>query len=61
GTLLRGGVCTVVGTLFWVAIKWLILTYFNFVGTLSSCWTKIAICILLFIFIAMQRGLTVLW
>ncbi len=30
-------------------------------GTLSSWWTKIAIGILLFIFIALQRGLTVLW
>ncbi len=29
--------------------------------TLSSWWTKIAIGILLFIFIALQRGLTVLW
>ncbi len=29
--------------------------------SLSSWWTKIAIGILLFIFIAFQRGLTVLW
>ena len=35
--------------------------YINFDGTLSSWWTKIAIGILLFIFIALQRGLTVLW
>ena len=39
----------------------LIQTYINFDGTLSSWWTKIAIGILLFIFIALQRGLTVLW
>ncbi len=38
-----------------------IQTYINFDGTLSSWWTKIAIGILLFIFIALQRGLTVLW
>ncbi len=61
GTLLSGGVGTVPGTLFGVAIQGLIQTYINFDGTLSSWWTKIAIGILLFIFIALQRGLTVLW
>jgi len=55
------GVGTVLGTLFGVAIQGLIQTYINFDGTLSSWWTKIAIGILLFIFIALQRGLTVLW
>lgn len=44
-----------------MAIQGLIQTYINFDGTLSSRWTKIAIGILLFIFIALQRGLTVLW
>ncbi|HDF8077841.1 TPA: sugar ABC transporter permease YjfF, partial [Enterobacter hormaechei subsp. xiangfangensis] len=52
---------TVLGTLFGVAIQGLIQTYINFDGTLSSWWTKIAIGILLFIFIALQRSLTVLW
>ncbi|SUG62965.1 ribose ABC transporter permease [Salmonella enterica subsp. arizonae] len=61
GTLLSGGVGTVLGTLFGVAIQGLIQTYINFDGTLSSWWTKIAIGVLLFIFIALQRGLTVLW
>ena len=61
GTLLSGGVGTVLGTLFGVAIQGLIQTYINFDGTLSSWWTKIAIGILLFVFIALQRGLTVLW
>ena len=61
GTLLSGGVGTVLGTLFGVGIQGLIQTYINFDGTLSSWWTKIAIGILLFIFIALQRGLTVLW
>ncbi|MFK9859546.1 galactofuranose ABC transporter, permease protein YjfF, partial [Klebsiella pneumoniae] len=56
GTLLSGGVGTVLGTLFGVAIQGLIQTYINFDGTLSSWWTKIAIGILLFIFIALQRG-----
>ena len=61
GTLLSGGVGTVLGTLFGVAIQGLIQAFINFDGTLSSWWTKIAIGILLFIFIALQRGLTVLW
>lgn len=60
GTLLSGGVGTVLGTLFGVAIQGLIQTYINFDGTLSSG-GRIAIGILLFIFIALQRGLTVLW
>ncbi len=61
GTLLSGGVGTVLGTLFGVAIQGLIQTYIKLRRTLSSWWTKIAIGILLFIFIALQRGLTVLW
>jgi len=62
GTLLSGGVGTVLGTLFGVAIQGLIQTYINFDGTLSSWWTKIAIGILLVYFLlALQRGLTVLW
>lgn len=61
GTLLTGGVGTVLGTLFGVAIQGLIQTYINFDGSLSSWWTKIAIGILLFVFIALQRGLTMLW
>ncbi|MDP1092538.1 sugar ABC transporter permease YjfF, partial [Klebsiella pneumoniae] len=60
-TLVSGGVGTVVVSLFGVAIQWLIQTYINFDGTLSSWLTKIAIGILLFLFIALQRGLTVLW
>lgn len=61
GTLLSGGVGTVLGTLFGVLIQGLIQTWINFDGTLSSWWTKIAIGILLFVFIALQRLLTVLW
>ena len=61
GTLLSGGVGTVLGTLFGVAIQGLIQTYINFDGTLSSWWTKIAIGILLFAFIGLQRLLTVMW
>lgn len=61
GTLLSGGVGTVLGTLFGVLIQGLIQTWINFDGTLSSWWTKIAIGILLFVFIALQRLLTVMW
>lgn len=61
GTLLSGGVGTVLGTLFGVLIQGLIQTWINFDGTLSSWWTKIAIGILLFAFIALQRMLTVMW
>jgi len=61
GTLLSGGVGTVLGTLFGVLIQGLIQTWINFDGTLSSWWTKIAIGVLLFAFIALQRLLTVMW
>ncbi|MGP2448165.1 galactofuranose ABC transporter, permease protein YjfF [Pantoea stewartii subsp. indologenes] len=61
GTLLSGGVGTLLGTLFGVLIQGLIQTWINFDGTLSSWWTKIAIGILLFAFIALQRLLTVMW
>ncbi|TKI03919.1 galactofuranose ABC transporter, permease protein YjfF [Martelella alba] len=61
GTLLTGGVGTVLGTLFGVMIQGLIQTYINFDGTLSSWWTKIVIGILLFVFIGLQRLLTSVW
>lgn len=61
GTLLSGGVGTVLGTLFGVLIQGLIQTWINFDGTLSSWWTRIAIGILLFAFIALQRLLTAIW
>ncbi|WP_261640640.1 galactofuranose ABC transporter, permease protein YjfF [Erwinia mallotivora] len=61
GTLLSGGVGTVLGTLFGVLIQGLIQTWINFDGTLSSWWTRIAVGVLLFAFIALQRLLSVLW
>ncbi|WP_114194967.1 galactofuranose ABC transporter, permease protein YjfF [Edaphovirga cremea] len=61
GTLLSGGVGTVLGSLFGVMIQGLIQTYITFDGTLSSWWTKIVIGILLFIFIGMQKGMNVFW
>jgi ribose/xylose/arabinose/galactoside ABC-type transport system permease subunit len=58
GTLLTGGVGGVSGTLFGVLIYGIIQTYISFDGTLSAWWTKIAIGILLFAFILLQRFLT---
>lgn len=61
GTLLTGGVGTVLGTFFGVLIQGLIQTYITFDGTLSSWWTKIVIGILLFVFIVLQKGLSAFW
>ncbi|MGI2033215.1 galactofuranose ABC transporter, permease protein YjfF [Rhizobium panacihumi] len=57
GTLLSGGVGFVAGTFVGIAIQGLIQTYITFDGTLSSWWTKILIGILLFSFVAMQKGI----
>ncbi len=61
GTLLTGGVGTVLGTLFGVLIQGLIQTYITFDGTLSSWWTKIVIGFLLFAFIGLQKALSTFW
>ncbi|MGV8926798.1 MAG: galactofuranose ABC transporter, permease protein YjfF [Ewingella sp.] len=61
GTLLSGGIGTVLGSLFGVLIQGLIQTYITFDGTLSSWWTKIVMGILLFIFIALQKGMGSYW
>jgi galactofuranose transport system permease protein len=57
GTLLTGGAGFVAGTLVGILIQGLIQTYITFDGTLSSWWTKIAIGVLLFMFILMQKGI----
>ncbi|MEB2844502.1 galactofuranose ABC transporter, permease protein YjfF [Endobacterium cereale] len=57
GTLLSGGVGFVAGTFIGIAIQGLIQTYITFDGTLSSWWTKILIGIVLFSFVAMQKGI----
>jgi simple sugar transport system permease protein len=57
GTLLTGGTGLIAGTLVGILIQGLIQTYIVFDGTLSSWWTKIVIGILLFVFIALQRGI----
>lgn len=58
GTLLTGGVGSVVGSLFGVLIKATIETIINFEGSLSSWWTKIAIAALLCFFIILQSVLS---
>jgi simple sugar transport system permease protein len=55
GTLLRGGVGYVLGTLFGVLILGTIQTLITFEGTLSSWWTRIAVGTLLFAFCILQR------
>lgn len=58
GTLLTGGVGYVAGTFIGIMIQGVIQTYINFDGTLNSWWAKIAVGLLLFFFIALQRFLT---
>ncbi len=60
GTLLTGGQGLMVGTFLGVMIQALIGTYITFDGTLSSWWAKIATGGLLFVFIALQQGLSAL-
>ncbi len=55
GTLLTGGVGTVVGTFMGVLIQGLIQVMIIFQGTLSSWWTKVVIAALLCIFIMLQQ------
>ncbi|RYH01671.1 sugar ABC transporter permease YjfF [Salipiger sp. IMCC34102] len=60
GTLLTGGAGFVFGTLIGVLTMGLIQTYIVFDGTLSSWWTKIAIGLLLLLFIMLQKGILLL-
>ncbi len=55
GTLLSGGVGYIAGTLLGVMIFGIIQTGIMFQGTLSSWWTKIAIGLLLLVFILLQK------
>src|SRR5439155_11388765 len=55
GTLLTGGVGYVVGSLLGVLVIAIIQAAITFEGTLSAGWTRIAIGLLLFAFIALQR------
>jgi len=55
GVLLSGGVGYMIGTLFGVMLKSIIPALITFEGTLSSWWAKIAIGILLLIFVGLQQ------
>jgi galactofuranose transport system permease protein len=55
GTLLSGGVGYVAGTMIGVLILGIIQTALTFEGTLSSWWTRIAIGLLLLLFILLQK------
>jgi simple sugar transport system permease protein len=55
GTLLSGGVGSVFGTLIGVLIFGIIQTGISFQGTLSSWWTRVAIGVLLLLFILLQK------
>jgi simple sugar transport system permease protein len=56
GTLLTGGVGSVLGTLIGVLILGLIQTFISFQGTLNTYWTKIFIGMMLFAFILLQKA-----
>ncbi len=58
GTLLRGGVGFISGTLVGVLILGIIQTLINFKGDLNTWWTKIAIGGLLLVFIMLQQALS---
>jgi ribose/xylose/arabinose/galactoside ABC-type transport system permease subunit len=55
GTLLSGGSGSLAGTFFGVLIFGIIVTGINFQGTLSSHWTRIAVGVLLLVFILLQK------
>ncbi|MBK7405377.1 MAG: sugar ABC transporter permease YjfF [Phycisphaerales bacterium] len=56
GTLLTGGVGSVLGTLLGVLILGLIQTLIAFQGDLSSWWTRIAVGALVLLFLGLHRG-----
>ncbi len=58
GTLLTGGSGYVIGTLFGVMVLAITQALIQFIGTLSSWWTKIVIGVLMLIFIGVQAWLT---
>lgn len=60
GTMLTGGVGTVIGTFFGVLIKATIETLIRCQGTLSSWWSKIVLSIILCFFIVLQSVFVIL-
>ncbi|RMH13303.1 MAG: sugar ABC transporter permease YjfF [Planctomycetota bacterium] len=60
GTLLTGGIGSVIGTLLGVLILGLIQTLITFQGDLSSWWTRIVAGVLVLLFLVLQRALDAL-
>jgi simple sugar transport system permease protein len=58
GTLLTGGVGFIPGTLMGVLILGLIQTLITFQGNLNTWWTKIAVGVLLLLFIVLQKAIS---
>ncbi|MBL8759898.1 MAG: sugar ABC transporter permease YjfF [Phycisphaerae bacterium] len=58
GTLLRGGIGSVLGTALGVLLLGLIQTIITFQGDLSSWWTRIAVGLLVLAFVALQGQLS---
>jgi simple sugar transport system permease protein len=59
GTLLRGGVGSVMGSALGVLLFGIIQTLITFEGTLSSWWTRIVVGALVLAFLMLQRGVLV--
>ncbi|WP_407428286.1 ABC transporter permease subunit [Treponema sp.] len=59
GTMLTGGVGTVIGTFFGVLIKATIEALISFNGTLSSWWSRIVLSLILCFFIVLQSIFTI--
>ncbi len=57
GTLLTGGMGSVLGTMFGVLVYGTIQVLIVFQGTLNSWWTRITIGFLVFVFVLLQRAL----
>ena len=58
GTLLTGGRGYVIGSFLGVLVLGTIQTFISFDGTLNSWWTRIAIGVLLLVFVVVQRFMT---
>ena len=58
GTLLSGGLGFLAGTMIGVLIFGLIQTLINFQGSLSAWWTRIAVGLLVLLFILLQNAIT---
>jgi simple sugar transport system permease protein len=57
GTLLTGGMGSILGTMFGVLVYGTIQVLIVFQGTLNSWWTRITIGFLVFVFVLLQRAL----